>query len=324
MKSRRMAVLAAVSILTPATLAATATPALARDARPSAATPDTAPDTTPDPATAEARDPSGALVTARVTGLPQRFVAGGDWQEFTLTLDNAGSEEIRDLSVGLVWYFDEDDPGIRTDQVGIQMLVDGAWQDQTFFPGQAPQLLNSNPVLYGRPFPPGTSTLPLRMKFTEDTPTQLFSFSAGVNVEHGEQVASDWGDSEIVRPAAPDPDPEPTPDPKPTPDPESTPDPKPTPDPGSDPAPAPDPSHEAGTGGGAGGGGGGGDTGPATGGSGATPAPEGDADGGTGGQLAATGGGIGPWPLVGGTAVTLGTVLTLLARARRRGTGDTP
>lgn len=91
MKSTRIAVLAAVSVLTPAAWPASS--ALANEAVPPAVS-------ALDPA-AERRK-QGAPVVPAVTGLPERFLAGGEGQEFPVTLDSNGSEVIRDLGVPLV------------------------------------------------------------------------------------------------------------------------------------------------------------------------------------------------------------------------------
>ncbi|MFE7511431.1 hypothetical protein ACFU8I_09425 [Streptomyces sp. NPDC057540] len=286
MKSKRIAALVVVSVLSPATWPSA--PAAADESRPPAVS---APDAT------EGRKTRDVLVVPSVSGLPNRFLAGGEWQEFTLTLDNTGNKVLRDLSVMLWWDFDEEYPGLQPSQVRIEMKVDGVWREQTFAPPQPPHLVNSDPALGGHPIQPGRNDFPLRMKFTADTPPQFYYFGAGVNEEYGDDEGAGWIPSEIYRSA--DPDPKPTPDPEPTPDPKPTPDPEPTPDPGGKPAPdpgdadpTPDPATDpAGT---------------------ASPAPAAD------GRLADTGGGTGPWPVAAGAAVTLGTALTMLARARRR------
>lgn len=300
----------------------------------------------------DGQNEGGGGLVARFRGVPAKFEAGGDWQEFDLVLENITDEELSDFTMDIQLITFHPGESLQLSHVSVQANFDGPWEDLELWDMGGQDVDVILPVDGMQLAPGGQTVVPLRMKFAGDAPLVRFHIGAQADEDHAEEINEDyWESAWITRPSDPEPEPsvEPEPSKAPGPEPSADPTPEPSTDPEPEPstqvpAPSPDPgpseelSPSPGTSGGtatpaAG-------TGPASGGIGGSPGGPGASSGEAGqdgwtapatGAASAPGGGLAhtgsdavtSWALgAGGTLVLLGAGLAVAGRwARKRSSG---
>ncbi|MYT40058.1 hypothetical protein GTY66_29100 [Streptomyces sp. SID8356] len=244
MKRRHIALLAAATVATPALLGAAPALAVTGSAR-----------ALPVRAAGEVRGVGPAsvenAVVARLKGVPETFVAGGDWEEFDLVLDNISQDEISGVTLDMQVITIVPDPALHPSHMNVQTRSGGSWVDARLVDMGSRDVNAELPV---RPMvlPPGKTTIRLRMRFSADAPTVELYLGPEPDEHHATEDEDYWVATQLVHRAAPSPDPSTDPDPStgpdPEPDPEPSADPEPGPSTGPDPSSGPDPSADPGSG----------------------------------------------------------------------------
>ncbi|TGZ09943.1 hypothetical protein [Streptomyces rhizosphaericola] len=248
MKRRHIALLAAASVATPALLGVAPALAVTGSAR-----------TLSVRETGEVRGVGPAsvenAVVARLKGVPETFVAGGDWEEFDLVLDNISQDEISGVTLDMQVITIVPDPALHPAHMNVQTRSGGSWVDARLV-DMGPRDVNAELPVRPMVLPPGKTTIRLRMKFSADAPTVELYLGPEPDEHHATEDEDYWVATQIVHRAAPSPDPstdpdpstKPDPDPEPEPEPEPSADPEPGPSTGPDPSSGPDPSADPGSG----------------------------------------------------------------------------
>ncbi|NUV84235.1 MULTISPECIES: hypothetical protein [Streptomyces] len=231
MKRRHIALLAAATVVTPALLGAAPALVVTGSAR-----------ALPVRAAGEVRGAGSAsvenAVLARLKGVPETFVAGGEWEEFDLVLDNISQDEISGVTLDMQVITIVPDPALHPSHMNVQTRSGGSWVDAKLVDMGSRDVNAELPV---RPMvlPPGKTTIRLRMRFSADAPTVELYLGPQPDEHHATEDEDYWVATQLVHRAAPSPDPSTGPDPSTDPDPSTGPDPEPDPEPSADPEPGP-------------------------------------------------------------------------------------
>ncbi|MFD8954240.1 hypothetical protein ACFV0B_35895 [Streptomyces xanthophaeus] len=150
----------------------------------------------PSPPPAQKKDsPAAQAPILGLGGIPDAFEAGGDWSEFSATVDHSNGTEAERYFLVLVIGSN----GQVTEQdIQLQAFLQGAWHDVSFpavGPGEPTAVITQDLALSTN-----LHTIPLRAKFSAQTPlTDVYFTLAGRSILH-DDVESDsaFAESTII------------------------------------------------------------------------------------------------------------------------------
>ncbi|MFF3645299.1 hypothetical protein [Streptomyces sp. NPDC002564] len=148
-------------------------------------------------------DPAAeAIPDVELEGVPEEIVAGGDWAEFSVVIDNAHrdlEDWALDMSLNSIEFFGDGE------SVRVQVRVDGEWRDARLLspPEQDDKDLSLLPTFT---IPTGRTVVPVRIRAGADAPLIEFFINPLVYDDHVQSDGSYWVATKIVAPSGEEPE----------------------------------------------------------------------------------------------------------------------